>query len=197
MPPATTSSTLLVRARDHADAEAWGRLVSIYSPLLRDWLGRHSVPCHDHDDLVQEVLHIVAQEMPAFVYDREKGGFRGWLRTMLANRLKNYWRQRRSRPITANDNDFLVAVLDQLEDAHSDLASTWDRDHDRHVVARLLGLVRGDFEPQTWEAFSRTALEGQEVGTVAAALALTPNAVKLAKHRVLKRLRQEAEGLID
>jgi hypothetical protein len=35
------------------------------------------------------------------------------------------------------------------------------------------------------------------VSAVAAGLGLTANAVKLAKHRVLKRLRQEAEGLID
>ncbi len=57
--------------------------------------------------------------------------------------------------------------------------------------------MRANFEPATWEAFRRTALEGQEVATVAEALTLTVNAVKLAKHRVMKRLRQEAEGLID
>lgn len=197
MQPATTSSSLLVRIRDHADAEAWGRLVNLYAPLLRDWLRRHAFPPHDQDDLVQDVLHAVAQEMPRFAYDREKGGFRGWLRTVLVHRLRNYWRQRRSRPLATADDNFITGVLDQLEDPRSSLAQVWDQEHDQHVVARLLDVVRGDFEATTWEAFRRTTLEGQDVSAVAEGLGLTANAVKLAKHRVLKRLRQEAEGLID
>jgi RNA polymerase sigma factor (sigma-70 family) len=195
--PATTSSSLLLRVRDHADHEAWRRLHALYAPLLRDWLRRHAVPPHDHDDIVQDVLHAVAQEMPDFTYDRSRGGFRGWLRTVLVNRLRNYWRQGRSRPLATGDSDFQTSVLDQLEDPRSGLSQVWDREHDEHVVARLLELVRGDFEPATWEAFRRTALGGEDTATVAEALGLTPNAVKLARHRVLKRLRQEAEGLID
>lgn len=197
MHPATTSSSLLLRLRDHADREAWQRLDALYDPLLRDWLRRHAVPPHDHDDLVQDVLNAVAHEMPGFCYDRQKGGFRAWLRTVLVNRLRNYWRQERSRPLATGDSDFQTNVLDQLEDPRSGLSQVWDREHDEHVVARLLELVRADFEPATWEAFHRTALEGQEVATVAEALMLTANSVKLAKHRVLKRLRQEAEGLLD
>ena len=195
--PATTSSSLLIRLRDRADAGAWERLVAVYAPLLRDWLRRNAVPPQDHDDLVQDVLHAVAKEMPGFTYDRRAGGFRGWLRTVLANRLRNYWRQRHSRPLATGDERFVVTVLEQLEDPRSGMARVWDREHDEHVVASLLELVRGDFEPASWEAFRLTALEGQEVSAVAETLSLTANAVKLAKHRVLKRLRQEAEGLLD
>ncbi len=113
MQPATTSSSLLLRVRDRADAGAWGRLVDLYDPLLRDWLRRHAVLPHDHDDLVQDVLHAVAQEMPGYAYDRSRGGFRGWLRTVLVHRLRNYWRQRRSRPVATGDSDFQASILDQ------------------------------------------------------------------------------------
>ena len=195
--PATTRSSLLIGVRDRADAGAWGRFVALYAPLLRDWLRRNGVPPHDHDDLVQDVLHAVAQEMPDFTYDRRAGGFRGWLRTVLTNRLRNYWRQRLSRPPATGDGRFAATVMEQLEDPRSGMAEVWDREHDEHVVAALLGLVRGDFEPETWEAFRRTALDGQAVAAVAEALGLTANAVKLARHRVLKRLRREAEGLIE
>ena len=195
--PATTRSSLLIRVRDRADAGAWGRFVALYAPLLQDWLRRSGVPPHDHDDLVQDVLHAVAQEMPDFTYDRRAGGFRGWLRTVLTNRLRDYWRRRQSRPLATGDGRFVATVLEQLEDPRSGMARVWDREHDEHVVATLLELVRGDFEPETWEAFRRTALDGQAVAPVAVALGLTANAVKLARHRVLKRLRREAGGLID
>jgi RNA polymerase sigma-70 factor (ECF subfamily) len=197
MHPATTSSSLLLRVRDPDDAQAWGRLVARYGPLLRGWLRRHAVPPHDQDDLVQDVLHAVAREMPSFTYDPRKGGFRGWLRTILVRRLRHYWRRRRSRPLATGDDGFITGVLDQLEDPRSSLARVWDQEHDRHVVARLLEVVRGDFEATTWEAFRCTALGGQDVSAVAEALGQTANAVKLARHRVLKRLRQEAEGLIE
>ena len=194
---ATTSSSLLSRVRDHADAVAWDRFVALYAPLLRGWLRRSGVPPHEHDDLAQDVFHAIAREMPTFAYDRSTGGFRGWLRTVLANRLRHHWRQRQTRPLATGDERFAATVLDQLEDPRSGMAAAWDREHDEHVVATLLGLVRGDFEPQTWEAFRRTALDGQAVATVADALGLTVNAVKLARHRVLKRLRREADSLLD
>lgn len=195
--PATTCSSLLIRVRDRADAGSWGRFVTLYAPLLHDWLRRGGIPPHDHDDLVQDVLHAVAQEMAGFTYDRQAGGFRGWLRTVLTNRMRNYWRQRKSRPLATGDERFVASVLEQLEDPRSGMAEVWGREHDEHVVAALLELVRGDFEPATWEAFRRTALDGQAVASVADAIGMSVNAVKLARHRVLKRLRQEADGLID
>jgi DNA-directed RNA polymerase specialized sigma24 family protein len=40
-------------------------------------------------------------------------------------------------------------------------------------------------------------LEGIDTGEVATRLSITPNAVRIAKSRVLSRLRQEIDGLID
>jgi RNA polymerase sigma-70 factor (ECF subfamily) len=57
--------------------------------------------------------------------------------------------------------------------------------------------LRNEFEPKTWKAFQRTALEGASASEVAAELAMTTNAVFIARSRVLARLRQEAAELID
>src|ERR1700682_278464 len=145
---ADTSSGLLLRVRDGTDREAWTRLGHLYAPLLHTWLHRYGVPAHDADDLVQEVLLAAAREMPAFRYDHSRGSFRGWLRTVLVNRLRQHRRSRRSLPLPTRDE----ALLDQLEDTHSDLARNWDLEHDQHIMGRLLELVRPDFGPATWEA---------------------------------------------
>ena len=76
------------------------------------------------------------------------------------------------------------------EDAASELSRQWDRDHDRHVVQKILELVKNDFAPATWEAFSRFGIDGEPAAIVAEELGLTINAVLLAKSRVLKRLRE-------
>jgi RNA polymerase sigma-70 factor (ECF subfamily) len=57
--------------------------------------------------------------------------------------------------------------------------------------------VEGDFTPATWQAFRRYVLEGEPAARVAEALDLSLNSVLLAKSRVLKRLRQEAAGLVE
>jgi len=87
--------------------------------------------------------------------------------------------------------------LSQLEDPASELSVQWDRDHDRHVFDRLLAATRVGCEPATWEAFRLFAIEGRPAFEVAARTGLTENAVMLAKSRLLRRLRQEAAGLID
>jgi RNA polymerase sigma-70 factor (ECF subfamily) len=58
-------------------------------------------------------------------------------------------------------------------------------------------LVRPEFTEATWQAFQRLALDGAPGQVVAEELGLSVNAVLIAKSRVLARLRQEAQGLVD
>jgi RNA polymerase sigma-70 factor (ECF subfamily) len=190
-----TSATLLERLRDRTDAEAWRRLFDLYTPLLAGWLRRYSLQPTDVDDLVQEVLAAVAREAPHFRHSGRPGAFRHWLRTILANRLREFWRARRSRPAVAGGSDF-ADMLEQLEDPGSGISGRWDREHDEHVARRLLGMIEPLFAPPTWQAFRRVVLEGERPDGVAAELGLSVNAVFIAKSRVLRRLRQEARGLL-
>jgi RNA polymerase sigma-70 factor (ECF subfamily) len=58
-------------------------------------------------------------------------------------------------------------------------------------------VIRPDFNETTWTAFTRLMIEGHSATDVAAELGTTANAVYLARHRVLTRLRQELEGVLD
>ncbi len=64
-------------------------------------------------------------------------------------------------------------------------------------MRRLLEDLKSEFEPRTWAAFERFALEGRPADEVATELQMTQNAVFIAKSRVLARLRQESHGLLD
>jgi RNA polymerase sigma-70 factor, ECF subfamily len=191
-----TSATLLERLRDRNDTEAWRLLVDLYTPLLTGWLRRYALQDADMDDLVQEVLAAVVREAPQFRHSGRAGAFRHWLRTILANRLREFWRMRQSQPRGTGDSDF-VQMLDQLEDADSGISRLWEREHDRHVARRLLERIEPQFAPSTWQAFRRVVLEEARPDAVAAELGLTVNAVFIAKSRVLQRLRQETRDLLD
>ncbi len=183
-----TSLTWLGRLVESPSGADWQRLVEVYSPLLSGWLVRAGVVETDRDDLVQEVLVVVVRRVSEFEHEHP-GAFRGWLRAILANHLKKYYRERATR--------LCEFPLDDLTDPQSVLAQLLDREHDEHLARRMMQAVAQDFTAETWSAFRRQALEGQRPKDVAHELGLSLNAVIKAKSRVLKRLRQELKRLID
>jgi RNA polymerase sigma-70 factor (ECF subfamily) len=193
---ADTSLSLLDRLAEPEPGEAWERLVEIYTPLIRGWLERQANLGAEADDLVQEVLAVVVRRVREFEHNGRHGAFRCWLRTITANCLRDYFRQGRRRPHAAGGSEF-QAVLEQLADSDSALSKAFDEEHDRHVTQKLLALIRPQFEPATWRAFERVALDGLRAEVVARELNLTVNAVFIAKSRVLSRLRKVGKGLIE
>jgi RNA polymerase sigma-70 factor, ECF subfamily len=190
----TTSASLLERLRTaHPGASDWQHLHDIYSPLIRTWLGRAVGQTAEADDLTQEVLVILVRELPTFQKQRH-GSFRAWLRNVVVNRVRGWRRARDRQPAGLDPTE---RFLSQLEDPSSALTQLWDREHDKYLLDRLLAAARRDCEPATWEAFRLFALEGRPAAEVAARTGLTVGAVMSAKSRILKRLREEAAGLLD
>lgn len=187
-----TSNSLLMRLQTAGADADWRRLVDVYAPVIHSWLNRYHLQPADADDLVQDVLGVIVREIPTFQHSGRTGAFRHWLRVVAVHRVRNFWRTKKAAP-----NAGLLLELDQLEDAASDLSQQWDVEHDKHVVAKFLDVIERDFEPTTWQAFRRVMFDGASAAEVAAELGITPNAVWIAKSRVLHRLRQEAAGLLD
>ncbi|MFO0936344.1 MAG: sigma-70 family RNA polymerase sigma factor [Gemmataceae bacterium] len=175
-------------------AEAdWRRLVDLYQPFIARWLGQAGVPECDADDLGQDVLMVVVRDVPSFRHSENPGAFRKWLRMVVVNRMRGYWRAKQNRPIPLG----ATAVLDALEDPASGLSGEWDREHDTHVGRRLLSLLETEFSPITWQAFRRQVVDGVKATDVATELNMTLNAVHIAKSRVLRRFREEASGILN
>jgi RNA polymerase sigma factor (sigma-70 family) len=191
-----TSLSLLERLRTRPDDGAWERLVTIYRPWIVRWLTRHGLADSDADDLAQEILLVVLRELPHFQHNQRPGAFRSWLRKIVVHRLQDFARSQRYRPQPGGDSAFRER-LNQLEDPASGLSRHWDQEHDRHVVRRLMALIEPDFQEVTWQAFRGVMLDGETPAAVAARLGISVNAALLAKSRILARLRQEGQGLLD
>lgn len=191
-----TSLSLLSRLKQRSDSQSWNRLVKLYSPLLYRWLAYYDIQASDADDLVQEVLTTLTAELPMFEHNGRPGAFRAWLRTTLVNRMRDYWRKRARHP-RAIGGSRVDDRLTELADPGTALTQIWNRQHDRHVLRCLLAEIEPEFEPTTWRAFRQFALEGHSAREVAKNLNVTPNAVFIAKSRVLQRLRQEADGVVE
>jgi RNA polymerase sigma-70 factor (ECF subfamily) len=190
-----TPVSLLDRLQQKPAPADWQRLVELYTPLLRDWLARYPALRQETDDLIQEILRCVVAKIPDFRRQRT-GSFRRWLQVITANCINLYWRKQRCKPsaIGGEDGDLL---LSQLADPDSPLDRSIDGDHSRYVLRRLVQLIEPEFWPQTWQAFQRHVLDGVPPAAVAEELGISVNAVLIARSRILKRLREEAQGLID
>ena len=191
-----TSYSLLERLHNRADHQAWHRLLSIYEPWLRGWLSRHDLQAADVEDVLQDILVVVSEKLPAFVHSGQTGAFRTWLRTILSHRVRHFLRGRRNRqavltPLPQAD------WLEKLEDADSELSRRWDQEHDEQLLRRMLASIQPDFNVTTWQVFRMLVLEDQPATKVAEQFGLTPNAVYVAKSRVLSRLRTELRGLLE
>lgn len=191
-----TSVSLLERLRSAGpDDPQWRRLHDIYEPWILRWLSRIPDLGDEAHDLTQEVLMVLIRSLPDFERQRD-GSFRRWLGNVVANRLRSHWRQRKRRPL-ATGSDSADGFLSQLEDPSSALSQQWDREHDEFVLRRLMATVERDFNSTTWQAFRRCTLDGESPSAVAADLGISVNAVLTGKSRILRRLREEAAGLID
>jgi RNA polymerase sigma factor (sigma-70 family) len=190
-----TSATLLERLQTPGDEAAWERFLVIYKPLIHGWLRRFDLAGADADDLAQDVLMAVVKDLPEFQHAGQKGAFRGWLRVVTLNRLRGHWRRLQTQRRAAGSQ--VAEMLDQLQDPASELCRRWDQEHDRFVTQRLLEIIQPEFQATTWQAFRRLVLEDAAPAQVAQELGLSSNAVWSAKSRVLRRLRQEAQGLVE
>jgi RNA polymerase sigma-70 factor, ECF subfamily len=185
--PMDTPVSLLERLRQPDDQEAWDRFVALYTPLLYHWAVRAGLQAQDAADLVQDVFIRLVRKLPEFRYDPARS-FRGWLHAVLLN----LWRDRRA----THPDVTSPANLDGLAQADS-LPSWEEAEYRRQLLSRALPIVQREFPAATWQAFVSYALEGLPVQEVAAKLQTSVNAVYLAKSRVIRRLRQEFDGLIE
>ena len=191
-----TSASLLGRLREAADQAAWERFVDIYGPLIYRWLRDKGLQDQDAQDVAQEVMLTVMREMPKFHYDPKLGSFRGWLRGVVSHQALMFWRSRHGKPAGAGGSEF-EHQLENLARSDSVAAQRWDEEHNRFVAGRILALIQAEFEPTSWQAFWRVVVDGEKASAVAAALGISVNAVYLAKSRVLRRLQEQSEGLLD
>ena len=192
-PGQLTSLSLLARARAD-DQDAWVRLTSLYRPLVAFWCRRARCPTEEVEDVTQEILAAAAAGLPAFRRDRPGDSFRGWLRGITRNQVLLYFRRNQGRPQPVGGS----AALGQIQNLPDLLAAPADEDTEVGLVyRRAVEQVRGEFERRTWDIFWRTVIEGISPSAVAEELGTTPAAVRQAKSRVLRRLKQEMGELLE
>ena len=188
MPEApSTRQSLLLRLRNHQDHEAWAKFVELYAPLIYDFARQRGLQDADAADLTQTCLSRIAATVGSLEYDPERGSFRGWLFTLVLNKLRDFLNRRQGWQQGSGDSR--IQLLLENQPAPEPDEAEWDREWHRNMFAWAAGEVRPRVLETTWQAFWKTTVEGKAGQEVAAELGVTVAAVYLAKSRVMAHLR--------
>ena len=189
----TTSESLISRLSliedGQPDQTAWESFVRLYTPLIFRWARQTGLGQADAADIVQDVVTRVFESLPNFHYDSAKS-FRGWLKAITLNRYREIKRRRSSSMQLASES-----MLDRL--ARIEVAeSTWDLSYAKALVAQAMVQRRGDFAYETWQALRLVMLEGKTVDEAANKSGVSTWTIYSARARLMKRLRDELDGLL-
>jgi RNA polymerase sigma-70 factor (ECF subfamily) len=188
-PARVTSPTLLQRAVAR-DPDAWQRLVHLYRPMVLAWCLRAGVRFDDADDVAQDVLRVAAAKLPDFRRDRPGDTFRGWLRAITRNTAITHYRRGKNRPAAAGGSEAQL-LLAEVPAADDDSAAHDPPEELSALYRRALELVRSEFEDRTWQMFWQVVVDEKSPADVAAGMGVSTAAVRQAKSRVLRRLKEE------
>ena len=192
--PEPTSTSLLERVKAQRP-DAWRRFVKLYGPPVYVWSRHCGLQPQDAADVVQEVFLAVATHVTGFRRDRPGDSFRGWLWAITKNKIRDHFRRQQGQALAQGGTDAqerLAELPDRLDER---LSTDTDAGRAGGLEHRALDLIRASFEDRTWNAFWQATVHGRTAAQIAAETGMNRHAVRQAKYRVLRRLRQEIEGL--
>jgi RNA polymerase sigma-70 factor (ECF subfamily) len=132
--------------------------------------------------------------MKAFEYESQKGKFRSWLKTVATNVSTDVLRSFRERG--SGDSQFGSLLEDaSLAAATESLHAQLDEAYQQELFLQARDRVQARVQASTWDAYIATCEEQRPATDVALQMKMSMSQVYVAKHRVLKLLKEEVAKL--
>lgn len=186
-----TRKSLLKRAKDPSDEQAWDDFVAFYKNFIYHTLHRMGMNSADFDDLVQDILIKLWKKLKT--YDDEKGQFRTWLYTVIRNAVYTYFDSiKRQRELLEIERHSAEALRSQSD---SDLEKLIDEEWTKYLTSYAFDRVRSFFTGKAIEVFS-LSLDGYSAEEIAKRMNLKRDTVYTLRNRVKARFIKEVHVLI-
>lgn len=184
-----TRKTLLMRAKNRDDQDAWEEFVEVYRRFIYHVLNRMNVNDNDFDDMVQEILLRLWEKLGT--YDPEKARFRSWLSFVIRNIVINSIRKK----------SLHVEKMEQLTDrlsaksSQTEVEKMIEREWKLHVSNMAMMTIKELFSGKAVQVFELSLL-GLDNSQIGVKLGIGQNSVKVLKSRVKSRYMAEVQRLI-
>ncbi len=179
---AFTTRGSLLSAVLRGDEISWQEFYDLYKPLILLKGGDLGLDPSEKEELVQLVMLSFFNSARTFRYDKSKGRFRDYLKTVIRNRAYDLMRKRQDGTVSMEG---LEPVLAEIP---AEAEDRWDREYREIVLAQAFEELKLRCDPttlQSYDLFVRKALPAREVASM---LGIKPNAVYQHKSRVEEML---------
>ncbi len=188
-----TQVSLILRLGDSQDAAAWDEFVAIYRPVIVRLALARGLQNPDADDLAQQVLFSVARRVPDWEADPQRAKFRTWLGRVVRNAALNALSRR--KPDRAAGGTTALTLINGKAASDCDDAELVELKWRRQVFRWIADQIRDEFQPQTWEAFWLTAVDGLSAAEAAKQTGKSIGAVYVARSRIMARFQEQVRTL--
>jgi RNA polymerase sigma factor (sigma-70 family) len=161
----------------------WGIFVDRYGPIICGFARNAGLPSSEADDIMQNVLLNFFKVADRFEYDPSKGRFRGYLKRITLNAIRQRYRKKQVGNLDTHG-------MNIAEDPRDDLEAVFDREWAEHLLSEAMTEARPKFEPKTWEAFELYGRRGMSAEKAGERLGMTAESVRHAKSRVMRAVRE-------
>lgn len=194
-----TSPTLLDGLREH-DQRTWERFARLYAPLVYQWGRKSGLQPEDMADVTQEVFRVVLKKLDQFDANRKTtGAFRSWLYGITRIAILDHVRTQARQAVGTGGTDAQMQWQEFLDRQLPAGDESAEGEHalaaDRTLLRQVIKLLRDEFAESSWQAFWQSAVAGRPAREIGKELGLSTAAVRQAKYRILRRLRDELAGL--
>lgn len=193
--PVKTRASLLERLQAvPVPAAAWEDFVRVYGPPVHRWCREQGLQPADAADVAQDVLVRFWRQSARFRYD-PRATFRGYLRTIVRGAVADWYTDHYRRLPEAERRlpfDHLARIP-----ARDDLAARLEEAFDTELASVAMRDVRERVQPHTWQAFYRQVIDRCPGVEVAAELGVDVNVVYVARHKVMRMIRETVRRLED
>jgi RNA polymerase sigma-70 factor (ECF subfamily) len=181
--PETRASLLAKLGADAPSQSAWREFFERYAPAIYRVARFRGLAGPDADDIVQQVMLSMATHLGQFQYDRDRGRFRNWIRTITENKVRELGRRRK------------LPEVDLEPDQQPSIDGVWAQEWRLQDLLWCLDQVSQEVAPRRMTAFKLYSLEGMSAAEVAAHLNTSVGYVYVTRHLVLNLIREKAKTL--
>ena len=143
-----TRSSLIQRLKATINGESWEEFFHTYWELIYNVARRAGLSEADAQDIVQETILKVHNSLDRFEYNRKRGTFKGWLRTVTRSRLNDFFKKQQRRPALNQPLEEAADELQNLEDPEGpEIEKIWDEEWNRNLIQAALSRTK-KLEPQ-------------------------------------------------
>ena len=191
-----TRSSLIQRLKATINGESWEEFFHTYWELIYNVARRAGLSEADAQDIVQETILKVHNSLDRFEYNRKRGTFKGWLRTVTRSRLNDFFKKQQRRPALNQPLEETADELQNLKDPEGpEIEKIWDEEWNRNLIQAALSRTKKLSSPKQFQIFKCHYIDEWTVRETCRTLGVNAAQVYMAKQRIGKIFREAVETL--